>query len=194
MPHQPTPVRALPRDARRLRTLWDQLKENEAPMATADIATFLCGALSPESFALASDLLSRQRCLFKRAAPLGGWVPLSRPASENAQRNYFREEVEAILAGKKCSHTSILFYFFLLADTGRAASFESPEHAEALDNLCLYYLSSINGSRSAYVSRQLSSAALLHVRCINWPLASTYCVLSSRVAVREPQNQQHISF
>lgn len=99
-------MRAPPRDARRLRHLWDRLKDSEATLATADIAHSLYGSLSSSTFALAADLLSRQRIFFKRNAPLGGWAPLSQSASVNAQRVSFREEAEQILAGKRGARLS----------------------------------------------------------------------------------------
>lgn len=101
-------MRAPPRDARRLRHLWDRLKDSEATLATADIAHSLYGSLSSSTFALAADLLSRQRIFFKRSVPLGGWAPLSQSASVNAQRVFFREEAELILAGKKGALPSII--------------------------------------------------------------------------------------
>ena len=41
------------------------------------------------------------------------------------------------------------------------ASFSAPEHAETLDDLSLYYLSSLYGARGAYATRQQFAASLL---------------------------------
>src|SRR5262249_30291575 len=140
-------LHAHPRDVRRLRELWQQVKDNEAPLATSDIAACIYERLTPASFARCSNLLSRQRSFFKRGAPLTGWVPLSQAASTNARRNFFRVEAKAILEGNKGSWwvgegagrvcvVASCAWAQPSADGGwhchRTASFEAPEHAETL--------------------------------------------------------------